>query len=931
MKSKNQAQLHDPAKTQLEATTESLWLSNALDRIRYPDQPQAPELPWDLSARYTLHEQIGTGSFGVVYRAFDSKLGRSVAVKTLRPEYASSEKFCSRFEREAGLAGKVEHGNVARVYDVQAEDSDAFIVMELVEGQSLAELRRAPHEPDVRVVCRLLKQAVDGLSAAHNAGLIHRDIKSANILVTDDLAQVRLTDFGLAHDRDEVMSGVAGSLGYMSPEHLHPQQQVDERGDIYGMGVVLFEMLSGSRPFEGTPASIRQQILLADAPAVTDRNSAVSKDVATIVEKCLRKRPEDRYQTAAELANDLQAWLDGRPIQARPVGRIGRLVRWARREPVVAALGFMLASAIVAGSVFGIMSVREIVKQRDRAAAEAEFANGQTNRFLDVIDLLVTDVNQSLQTLPNASDLRQQILANAISKLEEVSTDLQRAPSFNTRLVDAHFKMARIYGVVGESAQAEGELQSALDVAQKLYESAPDDVDSQKILATAHLSLAEFVQIKFLDVARAKKGYQTALELTANYPKVPGLAEEHFTALLTMAQLETRLGESDKAESSFARVFRMLEVPKAAKNIPPEVVARAQEAYGLFLVQSVPGRTTEAIEKFREALVVREQQYQVNPDDALAAQNLSSCLLLLGQCEFVDASYLPSSLRHLSQAVEVAEEQANKFPNDLTRRRSVAVAHDALGQGCMRWGDSAGAFKAFRQALEILEGLAKADPQNKESLYDVMVQQMHIGEYYRSELDSENAKQSYLKAKELLAGLDDETATQAHGPGIDAEIAKSDGVELVSPESISLTSFQDGGLLVGSRMRQLVQRREFQQSRKLSEAIQEFKSELDPVIVFNIACMHAESANDVMAMMNTDSTEELSAEFDVLVELSMEILELLHTQGKFGDVSMALYLHQAKAIDVLRSLPRFKAIVDIVPDPMAASETRSVPASTSEL
>ncbi|ABL79573.1 MULTISPECIES: serine/threonine-protein kinase [unclassified Nocardioides] len=267
----------------------------------------------DAEHRYRLDSRIATGGMGEVWRGTDTTLGRQVAVKLLKNEYADNPSFRTRFETEAQHAASLHHPNIAAVYDFgEAPAADGsgvqrpFLVMELVDGQPLSALLRpgAPMDPDA--VRELLAQAADGLAAAHAAGIVHRDVKPANLLVTPD-RQVKITDFGIARAAEGIgLTGTGEVMG--TPQYLSPEQAQGQTAtpasDVYSLGVVAFECLAGRRPFVADTAVATALAHLREP--VPPLPESVPADLAAVVRRALAKLPQDRFADGAALAAALR-------------------------------------------------------------------------------------------------------------------------------------------------------------------------------------------------------------------------------------------------------------------------------------------------------------------------------------------------------------------------------------------------------------------------------------------------------------------------------------------------------------------------------------------------------------------------------------------------------------------------------------------------
>ncbi|TVP97787.1 MAG: protein kinase [Planctomycetaceae bacterium] len=302
-----------------------------------------PTLPYDLGD-YTLQQVLGQGGMGVVYLAVQKGLGRQVAVKMIRSGVLASEVEVRRFTQEARAAASLQHPHIVSVYQSGFADGHHFFSMEYVPGVDLAKrIGKTPLDP--RIAARYVRDVARAIDHAHARGVLHRDLKPANVLITSD-DQVRVTDFGLAKtietDQDMTGSGTAiGTPGYMAPEQASGQSKsFDETGDVYSLGAILFATLTGRPPFaaDGIVRTMLQ-VIHQPAPAVRSIVPDVPEDLDTIVAKCLEKTPKKRYPSAAALADELDAFLEGRPILARPRPIHVRVWHWLRQVPLIAALG----------------------------------------------------------------------------------------------------------------------------------------------------------------------------------------------------------------------------------------------------------------------------------------------------------------------------------------------------------------------------------------------------------------------------------------------------------------------------------------------------------------------------------------------------------------------------------------------------------------
>ena len=350
---------------------------------------------------YALRREIGRGGMGVVYEAYHKALDRRVALKVLAPHLAAAPRRVERFRREAAASARLRHPGIVPVFEVGEDDGTFWYAMEFVDGPSLGQVLAHTREsasdgavqmPSLGIVAgsslpaeaaELVAQVAEALEHAHQNGIIHRDVKPQNILIRDGTAL--LVDFGLAKDLDKESisrSGdFAGTPHYMSPEQtLAKRAPVDSRTDVYSLGVVLYEMLTGQRPFEGESSQeVLFRISFREAVAPRRINPEIPRDLETICLKAIEKSPERRYATAADLALDLRRFLRHMPIEAKAQGPITRVAKLARRQPAWAAsivLAFLLLVVTPLAFVWwNADSERRIESERQKTAAQQKRAD----------------------------------------------------------------------------------------------------------------------------------------------------------------------------------------------------------------------------------------------------------------------------------------------------------------------------------------------------------------------------------------------------------------------------------------------------------------------------------------------------------------------------------------------------------------------------
>lgn len=420
--------------------------------------------------RFQLRQQVGAGGFGIVYRAWDPELSREVALKIPRFSAADAVRM-RRFSAESRAAANLRHPCIVAVFDAGVAGGQPYIAYEFVRGEPLLD-RIRNRQFDVQQAAEWLRQLADALAYAHAEGIIHRDIKSENVLL-NARSQPQILDFGLAKrlNEDEGMTTEGSLLGtpaYMSPEQARGRhEEVGPHSDQFSLGVVMFELLTGERPYSGGAHVVIAAIANdEETPDPAARAADIPRDLVAICRKCLRKDPSLRYADCAALADDLGRWLRGETISARRIGLIERGVRWARRNPAISTAVCTIAVALVSVAMMAIA-----VAAKDRRDLSQQLAQqSQLSQLNSTLKQQIAEVRKSEQSATQAwktAEAERDSADEARRTVEEQKTiveserDVSRGRLLENLLLQVDHAKAR-----GNYAEAIARLRTAVEVAE---------------------------------------------------------------------------------------------------------------------------------------------------------------------------------------------------------------------------------------------------------------------------------------------------------------------------------------------------------------------------------------------------------------------------------------------------------------------------------
>jgi formylglycine-generating enzyme required for sulfatase activity len=494
---------------------------------------------------YEIEAVLGRGGMGVVYKARHLALKRTVALKMAPLGGQAAPQERARFRREAEAAARLQHPNIVQIHDVGEAGGHPYCALEFVEGGNLAQMLAGRPLP-ARESARLVETLARAMQLAHSRNVVHRDLKPANVLLTGD-GTPKITDFGLARQLDDdsgqTQAGqVMGTPSYMAPEQASGSSHAaGPAADVYALGAILYECLSGRPPFRGkTVVETLDQVRTREPARLP---AGVPADLETVCLKCLRKEPEKRYASAAELADDLGRYQRGEPIQARPVGRVERAVKWVRRNPVVAGAAAAVALALAVGATVSYLKYLDAEREKGVAEHQTEIAQGkeqearkEADKATKARDFLVNIFKLAQTDVKGGNVTVREILADAEQKIPVEFAD---QPELRAELMQAIGEVKRGIGRRTPQAmllEARGtvRLQSAAGAEKTAAAQALVNLDDRLTLAAD--AQAQLVFLSDFHKERLKPGREATVDSRGCEP-ADAVLERDDGVLMTFVRL----------------------------------------------------------------------------------------------------------------------------------------------------------------------------------------------------------------------------------------------------------------------------------------------------------------------------------------------------------------------------------------------------------
>jgi tetratricopeptide (TPR) repeat protein len=663
---------------------------------------------------------LGRGGMAVVYRAWQQELNRPVALKMVHAGAVASNALQARFRIEAEAIARLRHPNIVQIHGVDQHKGALVLILELVEGQNLARRIAGTPQP-VAWSATLVETVARAIHAAHQQGVVHRDLTPANILLTADDAP-KITDFGLAKlmkggsDLRSQTGELLGTPSYMAPEQAASRHEaIGATTDVYALGAILYELLAGRPPFKAeSPLETLRQVISAEPVPPSRLRPNLARDLETICLKCLQKEPAHRYGGALDVALDLRRFLESRPIQARRSGAAERAWRFCRRNPAVAsllALVIVLCCTMAIGSTVAAFWLK---RSRDEAFLERNRAEANFLEARHAVDDSFTKVSESvLLNAPGLQPLRRQLLQDALRYYRGFVERLRGQTSAQADLAAALARMAKITAEIGSKEQALGFASQSRGIHEALAAAAPSSARLQRELARSIAAVANLrAETSQRDDAVAE--YRKALALQqALVAANPGDIEAHNDLAATESGLGfvlEPLGRAREAGECYERALAIRERLTTAFPDDPRFgndLARDHNRIGG--LHRAANRRDEAIRAYRQAIKIQEALVASYPDVAVYRSSLARSYRLLGVCQR-ETNQLDLALATYDKARRAQESLVAANPSVNEYRNELGDTFNSIANIERARGDLDESLRFHRRALQLRKELVAANP-----------------------------------------------------------------------------------------------------------------------------------------------------------------------------------------------------------------------------
>jgi len=696
--------------------------------------------------QYKIMAEIGSGGMGNVYKAHrdDGEYDKTVAIKVLTKGF-NNQSIKDRFLREKQILAQLRHQNIVPLLDAgTTNDGIPWFVLEFIDGENIYDFCKK-HDLTTEAIVNLLINICDAIHFAHSQGIIHRDIKPANILIEniDGKHNPIILDFGIAHSNDEQdltsQGYIIGTPGYMSPEQVINSEKIDRRSDIFSIGVVMYQLFSGLKPFKATSALESNQKIINNNPEKLSKLiPSFPKDLQIIVETCLNKKPTDRYQSVLYLKEDLINWINGYPIVAKKESLWVTILKAMKRNKAITILAFAIFFLTI-GSV--IKYTYDINQQRQIALQ----ANAESD---DLFHFLLEDLHSELTDIGRV-DLLQSVAEKNLQHLNKYS--FKSSNKDKLKYVSSYRNIGSVLEIQQDTTPSIEAYKKALDILLELDNNNADLSSKTTLLALTYSDLAQLhAKLGKLDIANIEHQHAQTYAQKLIDSKAPNANETLWDVLHS---LSWNLMEESKYEQAIINLKHILKLSnqalenntKNAKWLTKKF--KSLIALGWYYIDQRENNTS--ISYYLKAMTIAEKLLQKHPNSVPYIHNLQKTNNQMAYAYLLIKDF-DNAIKRAEKAIDYGTDLYNRAPENHLYYRALSYSYSMLGNANNLTKKIDLSIENFQKSLDITKEIALSSPDVASLQNDLAIDSMNFANMLLQKGEKDKALQYYMEAKQVI-------------------------------------------------------------------------------------------------------------------------------------------------------------------------------------